>query len=250
MCDSSLGISTDPNTLTISMSPSSLLIRQSGAFYTATDFQSLLQNVFFEAGASSPQQSYQALVMVTVSDGELVNQRPAFTTVQVNVMNEPPRVLLDGEVYSVRRVLTQPKVQIHLLSLPQSLSAEVVMADGVTSVPLSNSHTIRDDSSLITKLTITLSNPQDHTSIENISLSSTVSLPQEIFLQSSGQILELSGLASVEVYSSALSGVVYSNAKMASIIQNQPNFTPRQVAEIRVEVMQHNLCVQYAELLA
>ena len=35
--------------------------------------------------------------MVTVNDGELVNQPPAFTTVQVNIMNEAPRVLLDDE---------------------------------------------------------------------------------------------------------------------------------------------------------
>ena len=54
--------------------------------------------VFYEAASTSPDESHEALVMVTVSDGELVNQVPAYTTVYVAVMNEPPRVLLDGEV--------------------------------------------------------------------------------------------------------------------------------------------------------
>ena len=54
--------------------------------------------VFYEAAPTSPDESHEALVMVTVSDGELVNQVPAYTTVYVAVMNEAPRVLLDGEV--------------------------------------------------------------------------------------------------------------------------------------------------------
>ena len=106
------------------------------------------------------------------------------------------------------------------------------MEDGVSSVEISTSHTILDDSPLITKLTITLTNPQDPTSSENISLPST--LPDGISLQSfaGGRVIELTGAASTDAYNSALSSVVYTNAKMADIIQNQPDFTPRQVAEI------------------
>lgn len=97
VCGSSLGPSVEPDTLTLSLSPSSLIIQQPGSFYTASNFQDLIQSVFFETGPPSPESSYQAVVMVTVNDGELVNQPPAFATVQVNIMNEAPRVLLDDE---------------------------------------------------------------------------------------------------------------------------------------------------------
>ena len=74
-----------------------ILFQQSGSYYTASDFQDLVQNVFLEAGPPSPETSYQSVVMVTVNDGELDNQPPAFTTIQVNLMNEAPRVLLGNE---------------------------------------------------------------------------------------------------------------------------------------------------------
>ena len=220
----------EPDALTLSSTSSSLLLRQPGTFYATSDFQELVQSVFFEAGSSPPETSYQAVVMVTVSDGDLVNQPAAFTTVQVNVINESPRTLLNGKVC----ITTYSDVSVGFKVSPhtQSLSAEVVMEDGSPTISLSTSHTIIDDSPLITKLTITLTNPQDHASIENISLSATHPLPGGISLQVSddGLTVELSGAASTEVYSSALSEVVYSNAKIANIIENQPDFTPRSVA--------------------
>ena len=62
-------------------------------------FEELLQNIFFTYDSTRPSEleDYQAVVMVTVADGELSSE-PAFTTVEVIVMNEGPRVLLDGEV--------------------------------------------------------------------------------------------------------------------------------------------------------
>ncbi|CAI8017129.1 hypothetical protein GBAR_LOCUS10450 [Geodia barretti] len=55
-------------------------------------------------------------------------------------------------------------------------------------------------------------------------------LPDEISLLISDNrtVLELSGAASAEIYSSALSSVVYQNSKLANIIENQPDLTPRQ----------------------
>ena len=96
-CDSSLGLSVEPDTLTLSLTPSLVLIQQQGSFYTASDFQDIVQSVFFEAGSPTQETSYQAVVMVTVNDGELINTPPAFTHIQVNVMNEAPRVLLGEE---------------------------------------------------------------------------------------------------------------------------------------------------------
>ena len=104
------------------------------------------------------------------------------------------------------------------------------MEDGTPVVALSTFHTILDNSPLITKLTVTLTNPQDPASSESISLLTDLALPDEISLLISDNrtVLELSGAASAEIYSSALSSVVYQNSKLANIIENQPDLTPRQ----------------------
>ena len=76
-------------------------MQQSGSQYTESTFEELIQSIFFTYNLTSPQadlESYQATIMVTVSDGNFTNQPAAFTSVRVNVMNEAPRVLLDGQV--------------------------------------------------------------------------------------------------------------------------------------------------------
>ena len=101
VCDSSLGEASSADTLTISISSTSLLVYQSGSLYSATALAELVQSVLFEHGPASPQEtveSYRAVVKVTVRDGELVNQPAAFTTVIINAMNEAPLILLDGQV--------------------------------------------------------------------------------------------------------------------------------------------------------
>lgn len=98
MCDSSLELSVEQDLLTVSITPTSLLIQQSADYYTTTVFQSLVENVMYNAGTVSPGESYQTVLMVTVSDGELVNQPPAFSFIQVNEINEAPQVFLNGEV--------------------------------------------------------------------------------------------------------------------------------------------------------
>ena len=110
----------------------------------------------------------------------------------------------------------------------QFTSAEMVMTDGSPSLEVSSSPVILEDSSFLTHLTITLTNPQDSTSFESISLSSSYSLPDEITLQvSDGLTIELTGTASTDIYTSALSAVYYTYTKMDGIIENQPDFTPR-----------------------
>lgn len=102
------------------------------------------------------------------------------------------------------------------------------MVDGSPSINLTSAATIiLEDSQILTQLTITLVNAQDPISSENLSISS--SLPGGISLQVSddGRVIVLSGVASLDAYASALSGVVYENAKMSNIIENQPDFTPR-----------------------
>ena len=166
--------------------------------------------------------------MVRVSDGESYNQPPAFTTIEVNVMNEAPRVLLDGQVGVLLIYCHIPDSYI----CSQSLSVEAVMVDGSPALNLTSSTAaILEDSLLLFQLTITLTNPQEPLFSESISLPSSHSLPEEMSLSASadGRVLQLSGAASPDAYTSALSAVVYRNAKMASIIENQPNFTPRQV---------------------
>ena len=102
------------------------------------------------------------------------------------------------------------------------------MADGSPSLKVSPSPVILEDSSLLTHLTITLTNPQDSTSFESVSLSSSYSLPDEITLQvSDGLTIELTGTASTDMYTIALSAVYYTYTKMDGIIENQPDFTPR-----------------------
>lgn len=103
------------------------------------------------------------------------------------------------------------------------------MVDGTPSVLVSSSHTILDDSPLITRLTITLTNPQDMASIERLSLSTVNPLPPEIAaaVSTDGLTIELSGPASTDAYSQALSSVIYNYSKIANVIENQPNFTPR-----------------------
>lgn len=102
------------------------------------------------------------------------------------------------------------------------------MVDGSPSLGISSSLLILEDSSLLTHLTITLTNPQDPTSSENIALFTSYSLPEQISLQiSDGQVIELSGAASTALYTSAISAVYYTYSKMDGIIENQPNFTPR-----------------------
>ena len=102
------------------------------------------------------------------------------------------------------------------------------MVDGSPSLNISSSPLILEDSSLLTQLTITLTNPQDHSFSENLSLPPS-SLPAPITLrQSDGRVLELSGAAPPDLYASVLSAVSYVNTRMTSIIENQPDFTPRQ----------------------
>ena len=104
----------------------------------------------------------------------------------------------------------------------------MVMTDGSPSLKVSPSPVILEDSSLLTHLTITLTNPQDSTSFESVSLSASYSLPDEITLQvSDGLTIELSGTASTDIYTSALSAVYYMYTRMDGIIENQPDFTPR-----------------------
>ena len=100
VCDSSLGSSADPATLTLSRDSSSILVKQSGTVYSDSAFEELVQSIYFTYDSTrlTNLESYYAVIMVTVSDGELLSP-PAFTTVQVNVTNEAPRVLLDGQVY-------------------------------------------------------------------------------------------------------------------------------------------------------
>ena len=91
----------DEATLTVSRNSTSILVQQSGSQYTESTFEELIHSIFFTYDPTSPQadlQSYRAMIKVTVSDGDFTNQPPAFTTVLVNVMNEAPRVLLDGQV--------------------------------------------------------------------------------------------------------------------------------------------------------
>jgi Notch-like protein len=202
----------DKATLTVSRNSTSILVQQSGSQYTESTFEELIHSIFFTYDPTSPQadlQSYRAMIKVTVSDGDFTNQPPAFTTVLVNVMNEAPRVLLDG----------------------QSTSAEVVMADGSPSITLSSSPVILEDSSLLTRVTITLTNPQDSTSFESLSLSASYPLPDQITLNvSDGGTIELTGTASTDMYTSALSAVYYTYTKMDGIIENQPDFTPRVIS--------------------
>lgn len=102
------------------------------------------------------------------------------------------------------------------------------MVDGSPSLSISSSPLILEDSALLTQLTITLTNPQDLLSSEGISLSNSFLLPESISLhQSDSHVLELSGTASPDLYASILSAVSYVNTKMSSIIENQPDFTPR-----------------------
>lgn len=102
------------------------------------------------------------------------------------------------------------------------------MVDGVPLLGISSSPVILEDSSHLTHLTITLTNPQDPTSSENIALSTSYSLPEQISLQiSDGQVIELSGVASTDLYLSAISAIYYTYTKMDGIIENQPDFTPR-----------------------
>ena len=98
-CDSSLGSSADPATLTLSRNPLSILIQQSGSVYQSSAFEELVQSIFFAYDPTRPSElvGYQAEVAVTVNDG-MFSSEPASTMVQVNVMNEAPRVLLDGQV--------------------------------------------------------------------------------------------------------------------------------------------------------
>ena len=103
ICESSLGVATDPDTLTITHSPTSVLIQQSGSVYSVEILAELVKMVHFEYGPASPdeeplEESYQAVIMAWVSDGELMSQPAAYTTVRVNVMNEASRTLLDGQV--------------------------------------------------------------------------------------------------------------------------------------------------------
>ena len=112
----------------------------------------------------------------------------------------------------------------------QSTSAEAVMVDGSPSIPISTSPVILEDSSLITSLIITLTNPQDSAPSESIALSASYTLPEEISLQvSDDQTIELSGAASVDAYSEALSAVYYTYSRMDGILENQPDFTSRYV---------------------
>ena len=107
------------------------------------------------------------------------------------------------------------------------------MTDGYPSLKVSPSPVILEDSLLLTHLTITLTNPQDSTSFENISLSASYSLPDQIALQvSDGLIIELTGTASTDVYVNALSAVYYTYTKMDGIIENQPDLTPRYIYKI------------------
>lgn len=107
------------------------------------------------------------------------------------------------------------------------------MTDGSPSLKVSPSPVILEDSLLLTHLTITLTNPQDSTSFENISLSASYSLPDQIALQvSDGLIIELTGTASTDVYVNALSAVYYTYTKMDGIIENQPDLTPRYIYKI------------------
>ena len=103
------------------------------------------------------------------------------------------------------------------------------MEDGAPSVTLSTSHAIIDNSPLITKLTLTLTNPQDPAFSENISLSTDLALPDDVSLifSGDGHTLELTGAASTQIYSSILADVVYRNAKLENIIENQPDITAR-----------------------
>lgn len=102
------------------------------------------------------------------------------------------------------------------------------MVDGSPSLGISSSPVVLDDSSHLALLTITLTNPQDPTSSEHIALLSSYSLPEQISLQiSDGQVIELSGVASADLYVSAISAVYYTYTKMDGIIENQPDFTPR-----------------------
>lgn len=102
------------------------------------------------------------------------------------------------------------------------------MVDGSPSLSISSSPEVIDDSLHLTHLTITLTNPQDSTSSENIALSSSYSLPEQISLQiSDGQVIELSGVASIDLYVGAISAVYYTYTRMDGIIENQPDFTPR-----------------------
>lgn len=102
------------------------------------------------------------------------------------------------------------------------------MVDGSPSVSISPSPVILEDSSLLTRLTITLTNPQDSTSSENITLSASYSLPEQLSLRAEdGRVIELSGTASADTYVRALSAVYYTYTMMDGIIENQPDFTPR-----------------------
>lgn len=99
VCDSSLGLSADTATLTLYRNPAFVSVHQSGTFYPISAFEELLQNIFFTYDLTRPLdlEGYHAVVKATVNDGDLSSE-PAFTTIQVNVMNEGPRVLLDGQV--------------------------------------------------------------------------------------------------------------------------------------------------------
>lgn len=191
-------------------------------------FEELLLNIFFTYDSTRPSglEDYQAVVMVTVTDGELSSE-PALTTVEVNVMNEGPRVLLDGQVGGADYSCLSYLLCVSFSSL-QSTSSEAVMVDGSPSLSISSSPVVLDDSSHLTHLTITLTNPQDPTSSENIALSTSYSLPEQISLQiSDGQVIELSGVASIDVYVGAISAVYYTYTRMDGIIENQPDITPR-----------------------
>lgn len=101
VCDSTLGPSADAATLTLYRSSALISVHQLGRVYLMSAFEELLQNIFFTYDSRRPSEleDYQAVVMATVTDGELTSE-PAFTTVGVNVMNEGPAVLLDGQVGS------------------------------------------------------------------------------------------------------------------------------------------------------
>ena len=101
------------------------------------------------------------------------------------------------------------------------------MGDGSPSLPVSSKPTILEDTAILSSLSISLTNPQDPTSSENISLSPS-SLPAGIALsRADGWAVELSGEASADSYAAVLSTVVYSYSRMEGILENEPDFTPR-----------------------
>lgn len=209
VCSNTLGVSVDPSILTFQRTRHNIRISQhTSGIYTHSNFEFLLTNIrFAHDPVRPPVDQYAAYVLVTASDGQLRSE-VATTRIDVSISNVAPTVLFGGQTNtSVEMVDGQARIS--------------VLASGQLI-------TVFEDTSVITSVSIILTNPSH--SNEQITIS-IPNLPAGItVINNGGSSIILAGPASPVDFSQVLTDATlyYNYPPMESILQGEvPDLTTR-----------------------